>query len=100
MDKKISLCLITKNRFYLGENYLVSSVLLTYHQDHFVGFLFQEFQKIVFVGFNEEREFLDYQYENLEKRDNIFVIGPKFKEKKRYLLDRLVNLSKILLEEI
>lgn len=99
MNKEVSLCLVTiKNRFYLNENYLVSSGLLTYHQDHFIGFRFEEFKKILFIGFKEEKEFDGYYYKNLGRANNVFVVGPKFKEEKKYILDRLVNILKILLE--
>lgn len=93
----MKLCLLTKNRFYIDENKLITNLPFSYDYEHLLGFKFEEFNKLVFIGFKEEKEFDGYIYEKLNK-SNAFVVGPKFKEEKRYILDRLINIFNILKE--
>jgi len=58
---------------------------LTYEENHILGCNFNELEKIIFIGFKEEKPFDGYVYNNLGKKNNVFVVGPKWKEKKNIL---------------
>jgi glycosyltransferase involved in cell wall biosynthesis len=86
------LCFITlKNKFYLGNDILISSNFLWYEESKILGFRFEEFEKIVLVGFRGNELFDGYVYPKGIK-NKIFVIGPNFRVEKRYVIDRLVNI--------
>jgi glycosyltransferase involved in cell wall biosynthesis len=87
----MKICLITKDKFYLGENFLISSGLLWYEETGILGFKFEEIEKLVLIGFKTNEKFDGYIY-NRRSENKIFVVGPKFREEKRYILDRLVNI--------
>jgi glycosyltransferase involved in cell wall biosynthesis len=93
----MKVCLITKNRFFLKEKYFISSGWLTYEDLGLLGFKFNEFEKLIFIGFKEENEFDGYKY-NFGSINRVFVIGPKWREEKRYILDRLINIFNTLKE--
>lgn len=94
---KIKLCLITKNRFFLKEKTLITNGFLFYQDIGILGFRLNEIEKLIFIGFNEEKEFYGYKYE-LNEIENVFIIGPKFREERRYILDRLINIFSTLVE--
>ncbi|MEM7816971.1 MAG: glycosyltransferase [Candidatus Aenigmatarchaeota archaeon] len=94
---KINLCLITKNRFFLKEKTLITNGFLFYQDIGILGFRLNEIEKLIFIGFNEEKEFDGYKYE-LNEIENVFIIGPKFREERRYILDRLINIFSTLFE--
>jgi len=87
----MKLCFITKNRFYLDENTLISNGLLWYEEAGILGFKFEEIDKLILIGFKVDEKFDGYVYGKGTK-DGIFIIGPKFREEKRYILDRLINI--------
>ena len=87
----MKICLITKNKFYLEKNFLISSGLLWYEETGILGFKFEEIEKLVLIGFKTNEKFDGYIY-NRRSENKIFVVGPKFREEKRYILDRLVNI--------
>jgi len=87
----MKISLITKNKFYFEEKILVSSGPLWHEEDGILGFKFEEIEKLVFIGFRVKEKFNGYVYEK-EIKDGIFIIGPKFREEKRYILDRLINI--------
>jgi glycosyltransferase involved in cell wall biosynthesis len=63
--------------------------------DEILGFKFEEIgktiEKLIFIGFKTNEKFDGYFYgKGIE--DGVFVIGPKFREEKRYILDRLINI--------
>ncbi len=93
----MKVCLITKNRFFLKEKYFISSGWLTYEDLGFLGFKFNEFGKLIFIGFKEENEFDGYKYD-FSSINEVFVIGPKWREEKKYILDRLINIFNTLKE--
>jgi glycosyltransferase involved in cell wall biosynthesis len=87
----MNICYITKNKFYLEKNFLISSGLLWYEETGILGFKFEEIEKLVLIGFKTNEKFNGYIY-NRGSENGIFVVGPKFREEKRYILDRLVNI--------
>jgi glycosyltransferase involved in cell wall biosynthesis len=87
----MKICLITKNRFYLEKDFLISSGLLWYEETGILGFKFEEIEKLVFIGFKTNEKFDGYVYDK-GIENGIFIIGPKFREEKRYILDRLINI--------
>jgi hypothetical protein len=93
----VKTCLITKNKFYKKDNELISSGLLWYEESGILGFKWNEIDKLAFIGFNEGKEFDGYKYK-IENFKNLKIIGPEFKEEKRYILDRLINIFKTLIE--
>mgnify|MGYP001166152152 FL=1 len=94
----MKICIITKNKFFIDEEKLISSGLLTYEENHILGCNFNELEKIIFIGFKEEKPFDGYVYNNLGKKNNVFVVGPKWKEEEKYIIDRLINIYKIIIE--
>jgi len=93
----IKICLITKNRFFIKGDELISSGLLWYEESGILGFKWNEIDKLALIGFNEIKEFDGYKY-NVKNFKNLVIIGPKFREEKRYILDRLINIFKTLIE--
>jgi glycosyltransferase involved in cell wall biosynthesis len=93
----IKICLITKNKFYKKDNELISSGFLWYEESGILGFKWNELDKLVLIGFNEKKEFDGYKYK-LENFKDLKIIGPEFKEEERYILDRLINIFKTLIE--
>ncbi|MEM2772654.1 MAG: glycosyltransferase family 4 protein [Candidatus Pacearchaeota archaeon] len=90
-------CLITKNRFFIDENYFISSGWLGYEDLGLLGFKFNEFEKLIFIGFKEDMPFDGYKY-NFGSKNGIFIVGSKWREEKRYVLDRLNNILNTLKE--
>jgi len=87
----MKICYITKNKFYLEKDFLISNGLLWYEESGILGFKFEEIEKLVLIGFKTNEKFDGYVYD--KGTDNgIFVVGPKFREEKRYILDRLINI--------
>jgi glycosyltransferase involved in cell wall biosynthesis len=87
----MKICYITKNKFYLEKDLLISSGLLWYEETGILGFKFEEIEKLVLIGFKTNGKFDGYVY-NRGSESRIFVVGPKFREEKRYILDRLINI--------
>jgi glycosyltransferase involved in cell wall biosynthesis len=87
----MKICLITKNKFYLEKDFLISNGLLWYEETGILGFKFEEIEKLVLIGFKVNEKFDGYIY-NRGSENGIFVVGPKFREEKRYILDRLINI--------
>jgi len=87
----MKICYITKNKFYLEKNFLISSGLLWYEDKGILGFKFEEIEKLVLIGFKTNEKFDGYIY-NRGSENGVFVVGPKFREEKRYILDRLINI--------
>jgi len=87
----MQICYITKNKFYLEKDLLISSGLLWYEETGILGFQFEEIEKLVLIGFKTNEKFDGYTY-NKGTENGIFVVGPKFREEKRYILDRLINI--------
>jgi glycosyltransferase involved in cell wall biosynthesis len=60
-----------------------------------LGFKFEEIgktiEKLIFIGFKTNEKFDGYFYDK-GIEDGIFVIGPNFREEKRYILDRFINI--------
>jgi len=94
----IKICLITKNRFFRKGDELISSGLLWYEESGILGFKWNEIDKLVLIGFNEKKEFDGYKYK-IENFKDLIIIGPEFREEKRYILDRLINIFKTLIEK-
>ncbi len=88
---KIKICLITKNKFFLSDDKLISNGFLFYEDLGILGFRKEEIEKLVFIGFKANNQFDGYEY-NLGSKDNVFVVGPNYREEKRYILDRLINI--------
>jgi len=86
----MKICYITKNKFYLEKDLLISSGLLWYEESGILGFKFEEIEKLVLIGFKTAEKFDGHIY-NKGSENGIFVVGPQFREEKRYILDRLVN---------
>jgi glycosyltransferase involved in cell wall biosynthesis len=93
----IKICFITKNKFFRKEDELISSGLLWDEESGILGFKWNELDKLVLIGFNERKEFDGYKYK-IEKFKNLKIIGLEFKEEKKYILDRLINIFKTLIE--
>jgi glycosyltransferase involved in cell wall biosynthesis len=87
----MKICYITKNKFYLEKDLLISSGLLWYEETGILGFKFEEIEKLVLIGFKTNEKFDGYIY-NRGTENGIFVVGPKFREEKRYILDRVINI--------
>jgi glycosyltransferase involved in cell wall biosynthesis len=87
----MKICYITKNKFYLEKNLLISSGLLWYEETGILGFKFEEIEKLVLIGFKTDEKFDGYVY-NRGSENGIFVVGPQFRVEKRYILDRLINI--------
>jgi glycosyltransferase involved in cell wall biosynthesis len=87
----MKICYITKNKFYLEKDLLISNGLLWYEETGILGFKFEEIEKLVLIGFKTNERFDGYVY-NRGIENGIFVVGPKFREEKRYILDRLINI--------
>jgi glycosyltransferase involved in cell wall biosynthesis len=87
----MKICLITKNKFYLEKDFLISNGLLWYEEAGILGFKFEEIEKLVLIGFKVNEKFDGYSYDK-GARHGIFVVGPQFREEKRYILDRLINI--------
>ena len=87
----MKLCLVTKNKFYLDANNLISDGLLWYEEYGISGFKFEEIEKLVLIGFKVKEKFDGYVY-NWGSKNGIFIIGPNFREEKRYIFDRLINI--------
>jgi len=87
----MKICYITKNKFYLEKDLLISSDLLWYEETGILGFKFEEIEKLVLIGFKTDEKFDGYIY-NKGSENGIFVVGPQFREEKRYILDRLINI--------
>lgn len=94
---KIKIGLITKNIFYLNNHFLISNNFLFDKDVGIFGFKLNEIEKLVLIGFNENDQFDGYCYD-LNKIKEVFVIGPKFKKEKRYILDRVINIFRTLKE--
>ncbi len=94
---KIKLCFVTKAIFYLDEEIFITNSFLGYEDVGFLGFEKEEIEKMVFIGFKEEKKFDGYLY-NFGKKHNVFIIGPKFKKEQKYILDRILNIARILKE--
>jgi len=93
----MKICLITKNRFYKKDNELISSGLLWHEDSGILGFKWNEINKLALIGFNERKEFGGYKYK-IENFKDLKIIGPEFKKEKRYIVDRLINIFKTLIE--
>jgi glycosyltransferase involved in cell wall biosynthesis len=89
--EKMKICCITKNKFYLEKDHLISNGLLYHDETGILGFKCEEIEKLVLIGFRTDEKFDGYIY-NKGSENGIFVVGPQFKEEKRYILDRLVNI--------
>jgi len=87
----MKICYITKNKFYLEKDLLISNGLLWYEETGILGFKFEEIEKLVLIGFETNEKFDGYIY-NKGSENGIYVVGPQFREEKRYILDRLVNI--------
>ena len=87
----MKICYITKNKFYLEKDLLISNGLLWYEEAGILGFKFEEIEKLVLIGFKTDEKFDGYIY-NKGSENGIFVVGPQFREEKRYILDNLVNI--------
>ena len=87
----MKICLITKNKFYLEKDFLIANGLLWYEEAGILGFKFEEIEKLILIGFKVNEKFDGYIY-NKGTENGIFVIGPKFREEKGYILDRLINI--------
>jgi glycosyltransferase involved in cell wall biosynthesis len=87
----MKICYITKNKFYLEKDLLISNGFLWYEKTGILGFKFEEIEKLVLIGFKTNEKFDGYVY-NRGIENGIFVVGPKFREEKRYILDRLINI--------
>lgn len=87
----MKICLVTKNKFYLENDFLISSGLLWHEETGILGFKFKEIEKLVLIGFKQKERFEGYVYRK-DLKNKIFVIGPKFREEKRYILDRIINI--------
>jgi len=87
----MNICYITKNKFYLEKNFLISNGLLWYEKTGILGFKFEEIEKLVLIGLKTNERFDGYIY-NRGSENGIFFVGPKFREEKRYILDRLINI--------
>jgi glycosyltransferase involved in cell wall biosynthesis len=87
----MKICYITKNKFYLEKDLLISSGLLWYEETGILGFKFEEIEKLILIGFKTNEKFDGYIY-NRGTENGIFVVGPKFRKEKRYILDRLINI--------
>lgn len=89
---KIKLCIITlKKIFYLKDKVLISNMQSFDQVIASLGLKMNEIEKLVLVGFNEEKSFYGDQC-NLGEIEEVFTIGPKFREEKRYFLDRIINI--------
>jgi len=93
----MKICLITKNKFYLKKDLLISNGLLWYEETGILGFKFEEIEKLVLIGFKTNEKFDGYIY-NRGSENKIFVVGPEFREERRYILDRLINIFSTLKE--
>jgi glycosyltransferase involved in cell wall biosynthesis len=87
----MKICYITKNKFYLEKDLLISSGFLWHEETGFLGFKFEEIEKLVLIGFKTDEKFDGYIYSK-GSENGIFVVGPQFREEKRYILDRLINI--------
>ena len=87
----MKICLVTKNKFYLENDFLISSGLLWHEETGILGFKFKEIEKLVLIGFKQKERFEGYVYRK-DLKNKIFVIGPKFREEKRYIIDRIINI--------
>jgi len=87
----MNICYITKNKFYLEKNFLISNGLLWYEKTGILGFKFEEIEKLVLIGLKTNERFDGYIY-NRGSENGIFFVGLKFREEKRYILDRLINI--------
>ncbi len=87
----MKICYITKNKFYLEKDLLISSGLLWYRETGILGFKFEEIEKLVLIGFKADEKFDGYIYDK-GSENGISVVGPQFREERRYILDRLVNI--------
>jgi glycosyltransferase involved in cell wall biosynthesis len=87
----MKICLITKNKFYLEKDFLISSGSLWSEETEILGFKLKEIEKLVFIGFKTNEKFDGYVYDK-GIENGIFVVGPKFREERRYILDRLINI--------
>jgi len=93
----MKICLITKNKFYLKKDLLISNGLLWYEETGILGFKFEEIEKLVLIGFKTNEKFDGYIYSR-GSENKIFVVGPEFREERRYILDRLINIFSTLKE--
>jgi len=93
----MKICYITKNKFYLDKDLLISSGLLWYEETGILGFKFEEIEKLVLIGFKVNEKFDGYIY-NKGTENGLFVVGSRFQEEKRYILDRLINIFSTLKE--
>ncbi|MFZ8831500.1 MAG: glycosyltransferase [Thermodesulfobacteriaceae bacterium] len=93
----MKICYITKRKFYLEKALLISSGRLWYEQTGILGFKFEEIEKLVLLGFKTNEKFDGYIY-NKGSENEIFVVGPEFREERRYILDRLINIFLTLTE--
>jgi glycosyltransferase involved in cell wall biosynthesis len=87
----MKICYITKNKFYLEKDLLISDGFLWYEETGILGFKFEEIEKLVLIGFKTNEKFDGYIY-NRGSENKIFIVGPEFREEKRYILDRLINI--------
>ena len=87
----MKICYITKNKFYLEKDLLISNGLLWYEETGILGFKFEEIEKLVLIGFKTDEKFDGYIYDK-GSENGISVVGPQFGEEKRYILDRLINI--------
>jgi glycosyltransferase involved in cell wall biosynthesis len=93
----MKICFITKNKFYLGKDFFISNGLLWYEEAGILGFKFEEIEKLVLIGFKVNEKFDGYIY-NKRTENGLFVVGSRFQEEKRYILDRLINIFSTLKE--
>jgi glycosyltransferase involved in cell wall biosynthesis len=93
----MKICYITKNKFYLEKDFLISNGLLWYEETGILGFKFEEIEKLVLIGFKTNEKFDGYIY-NRGSENKIFVVGPEPREERRYILDRLINIFSALKE--
>jgi glycosyltransferase involved in cell wall biosynthesis len=93
----MKICYITKNKFYLEKDLLISNGFLWYEEAGILGFKLEEIEKLILIGFKTDERFDGYVY-NRGSENGIFVVGPKFRKEKRYILDRLINIFLILKE--
>jgi glycosyltransferase involved in cell wall biosynthesis len=84
----MKICIITKSKFYLDKNFSISK---WYEEAGILGFKFEEIEKLILIGFKVNEKFNGYIYNKGTENGN-FVLGPKFREEKRYILDRLINI--------
>lgn len=89
-------CYITKNKFFINQNYLISNREIDYKEKNFFGFEWYELEKLVFIGFREKFEFDGYKYDLSDS--NVYIIGPQFQEENKYLIDRLKNIYRTMKE--